>query len=106
PCVAGATGKGVDRGGDAEGAGLGNGFAQQVEQRVVDAGILDTGGSEQQFHESNPCRCKRTGQLTSGGSVRSSAMATSPCGLQMMTCSRPARISPPSSQPLRMRLTV
>lgn len=39
-------------------------------------------------------------------SARSSAIATSPCGLRMMTCSRLETIRPASSQLLRMRLTV
>ena len=36
----------VHRGGDAEGAGVGDRFAQQVDQRVVDARVLDASGSE------------------------------------------------------------
>ena len=47
PCRA-RTGHGVPvrRGGNAEGAGLGNRFAQQVDQRVVDARVLDASGRE------------------------------------------------------------
>ena len=36
----------VPRGGNAEGVGLGNRFAQQVDQRVVDARVLDASGGE------------------------------------------------------------
>ena len=64
----------VPRGGDAEGVGLGNRFAQQVDQRVVDTGVFDASGSEQKFHDSSPCRfhmsCKATFALTfSSGSI-------------------------------------
>ncbi len=47
----------MQRGGNAQGAALGNRFAQQVKQRLVDAWILDASRSEQKFHEgflSNP----------------------------------------------------
>src|SRR6266536_1651939 len=36
----------------AEGAGLGNRFAQQVDQRVVDARVADASGSEKKPHNS------------------------------------------------------
>ena len=51
PCVVGAAGQGVARGGDAEGAGLGDRFAEQVDQRVADARVLDASGSEKKPHE-------------------------------------------------------
>ncbi len=41
----------VPRGGDAEGVGLGDRFAQEVDQRVVDARVLDAGGREQKLHD-------------------------------------------------------
>jgi hypothetical protein len=40
----------VGRGGDAQGAGFGNGLAQEVDQRVLDARVLDAGGSEKKPH--------------------------------------------------------
>ena len=40
----------VHRGGDAEGAGVGDRLAQQVDQRVVDARVLDARGSEKKPH--------------------------------------------------------
>jgi hypothetical protein len=54
PCVARTAGVGVPRGGNAEGAGLGNRFAQEVDQGVVDAGVFDASRSEQKFHHSSP----------------------------------------------------
>jgi len=39
---------------NAEGTGLGNWFAQHIDQRVVDARVLDASGSEQKFHEIFP----------------------------------------------------
>jgi hypothetical protein len=48
------TGVGVSRGRDAEGAGFGNGFTQEVDQSIVDAGIFDTSGGEKEFHDSSP----------------------------------------------------
>ena len=40
----------VPRGGDTEGVGVGDRFAQQVDQRVVDARVLDASGSEKKPH--------------------------------------------------------
>ena len=57
---------GVDRGGDAEGAGLGDRFAQEVDQRVVDARVLDASGSEKKPHaasQSHHCRRERSKRL-------------------------------------------
>ncbi len=54
PSHARAVGEGVAGGGDTEGVALGNRFAQQVEQRVIDAGVFDAGGCEQKFHNSFP----------------------------------------------------
>src|SRR3954468_19886135 len=39
----------VHRGGDAEGAGLADRFAQHVDQRVADARVLDAGGREKKL---------------------------------------------------------
>jgi hypothetical protein len=44
----------ISGGGDAEGVALGNRFAQQVKQRIVDAGVSDTTGREQIFHRVSP----------------------------------------------------
>ena len=43
----------VHRGGNAERAGLGNRFAQEVNQRVVDTPVFDASGREQKFHYSS-----------------------------------------------------
>jgi hypothetical protein len=48
--MASTAGYGVHRGGNAEGAGLGNRFVQQVDQRVVDARVLDASGREKKLH--------------------------------------------------------
>src|SRR6185437_12144031 len=40
----------VHRGGDTQGAGVGDRFAQQVDERVLDAGVLHAAGSEQKLH--------------------------------------------------------
>ena len=53
-CVDGTTALGVVRSGDAEGAGLGNGFAQQINQSVTNAVVFDASRSEQQFHVFSP----------------------------------------------------
>ena len=45
--MASTAGYGVYRGGNAEGVGLGNRFAQEVDERVVDTGVFDAGGREQ-----------------------------------------------------------
>jgi len=42
----------VPRSGDTQGVGVGDRFAQQVNQRVVNARVLDAGGSEKKLH---PC---------------------------------------------------
>ena len=42
---------GVYRSGNEEGVGLGNRFSQQVDQRVVDARVADTSGSEKKSHD-------------------------------------------------------
>ena len=46
----GSVRKSVRRRGHAERAGLFDGLAQELDQRVVDAGILDAGGGEEQLH--------------------------------------------------------
>ena len=57
PCPARtALGVPVPRSGDAEGVGLGDRFAQQVDQRVVDARVLDAGGREKKLHDASPIR--------------------------------------------------
>ena len=43
PCHGSTAGHGVRRGGNAEGVGLGNRFAQQINQCVVDADVVDAG---------------------------------------------------------------
>src|SRR5215216_4604358 len=49
PCQLGSP-EGVRRGRNAEGVGLGNRFAQKVDQRVVDARVLDASGREKKPH--------------------------------------------------------
>src|SRR6266496_5671638 len=49
PCQFGLP-EGVRRGGNADGVGLGNRFAQEVYQRVVDARVLDPSGREKKPH--------------------------------------------------------
>jgi hypothetical protein len=46
----------IPRSGNTQGASLGNRFAQEVKQRIVDTGVFDASGSEQQFHDFSPCR--------------------------------------------------
>ncbi len=53
-----ALGVPVPRGRDAEGVGLGDRLAQQVDQRVVDARVLDAGGSEEKSHCDRPSRIR------------------------------------------------
>ena len=43
----------VHRGGDAEGAGVGDRLAQEVDQRVVDARVLDAGGREEKLQDAS-----------------------------------------------------
>src|SRR6185437_217654 len=46
--------------GDAEGVGLGDRLAQQLEQRVFDARVLDARGGEEELHAAAPsknCQC-------------------------------------------------
>lgn len=50
PCMASTVGIGVHRSGNAEGVGLGNRFAQEVDQSVADARVLDASGSEKKPH--------------------------------------------------------
>src|SRR5215472_13180040 len=49
-------GHGVHRGGNDEGAGLGNGFTQQINQGVTNAVVADASRGEQKFHDASPCR--------------------------------------------------
>jgi hypothetical protein len=42
---------GVVRSGDAEGAGLGNWFAQQINQSMTNAVVFDAGRGEKKFHD-------------------------------------------------------
>jgi hypothetical protein len=44
----------VSGGGDAEGVALGNRFAQEVNQCLVNTGVSDASGREQKFHASSP----------------------------------------------------
>jgi len=46
PCHAGASGEWVDRGGNEKSVGFGDRLSQQTDQRVVDAFVSDTIGSE------------------------------------------------------------
>jgi hypothetical protein len=48
PCMASTAGPGVRRGGNAESVGLANRLAEQADQRVADALVLDASGSEKQ----------------------------------------------------------
>jgi hypothetical protein len=47
-----ALGMAVPRSGNAEGVGFGNRFAQEIDQRIVDARVFDASGGEQKFHDS------------------------------------------------------
>jgi hypothetical protein len=49
----------VEGGGDAQRAGVSDGFAQEIEQRRVDTRVFDTGGSEEQFHDASPNLAER-----------------------------------------------
>jgi hypothetical protein len=40
----------VQRGRDAQGAGVGDGFAQEIDQRLANARILDTCGRKKKLH--------------------------------------------------------
>jgi hypothetical protein len=51
PRYAGAAGHSARRGGNAESVGVGDWFAQQVDQRVVDARVLDPSRSEEKLHD-------------------------------------------------------
>jgi hypothetical protein len=42
----------VPRSGNAEGVGVGNRFAQEFDQRIVDARVFDASGGEEKFHDS------------------------------------------------------
>ena len=50
PCPSRAAGMGIACGRNAQSGGLANRLAQQVEQRGVDARVLDSGGREKQLH--------------------------------------------------------
>jgi hypothetical protein len=52
----------VPRSGNTQGASLGNRFTQKVKQRIVDTGVFDASGSEQQFHDFSPCRFTKQSQ--------------------------------------------
>src|SRR5207249_4263954 len=64
-----ARGVPVRSGRDAEGAGLGNRLAEQVDERVMDARVGDASGSEKKFHAAS--RVIAAGQNGTDGSVRS-----------------------------------
>ncbi|NJM27703.1 MAG: hypothetical protein HC856_04715 [Pseudanabaena sp. RU_4_16] len=52
PCpVRTSVGMPVQRGGDAEGVGVGDRFAQEIDQRVANARVLDTCGCEKKLHD-------------------------------------------------------
>ena len=46
----------VPRSGDTEGVGIGNRFTQEVDQRVMDARVLDARRGEKILHDAAPCR--------------------------------------------------
>ena len=50
PCHTSTAGEGVDAGGNEEGVGFGDRFAQHIDQRVVDALVFDARGSENKIH--------------------------------------------------------
>ena len=54
PCHASTAGHGVHRSRNAEGAGLGDRFAQQINQGVTNAVVFDTSRGEQKFHDASP----------------------------------------------------
>ena len=71
PRHTGPAGEGVDRGGDEQGVGLGDRFAQQVDQRVVDAAVLDPGRCEESSHVPTFLTCTLVlPQLPAGALVR------------------------------------
>jgi hypothetical protein len=45
-----ALGVPVPRSGDTEGVGVGDRFPEELDERVVDARVLDAGGGEKKFH--------------------------------------------------------
>src|SRR5207248_10305114 len=80
------------RGGNVEGAGRGNRFAQQINQRVANAVIGDATRGKQKFHEVSPChrtippfsigtpnREKSAGVLTRNTPAAFSALPTAAC---------------------------
>lgn len=71
--MASTVGIGVHRGGDAEGVGLGNRFAQEVDQRVVDARVLDASGSEKKPHDASASLLRGAGRERVGASIRRAA---------------------------------
>ena len=79
------TGHGVPvrRGGDAEGAGLGDRLAQQVDQRVADARVLDAGGREEKLHAASRVavrmRTRRDWQTAENSSAGPEVRESRPC---------------------------
>ena len=60
----------VSRGRNAEAAGLGNRFTQEVEQRLADARVLDAGGSEKKPHAASQSGYRRPDLPSAYRSVR------------------------------------
>src|SRR6478735_5893696 len=57
PCPTGtALRVAVPRRGDTEGVGLGNRFAEEIDQRVVDGRVLDASGREKKPHAASGCQ--------------------------------------------------
>ena len=56
PCR-GRPGVPVLRGGDAQGGGVGDRLVQEIDQRLLDAGVLDAGGREKKFHDASRFEC-------------------------------------------------
>ena len=53
-CRASTAGEGIYRGRNEKSTGFGNRFAQQLDQRVVDARVIDASGSEEKLHRALP----------------------------------------------------
>ena len=82
----------VHRGGDAEGAGLGDRLAQQVDQRVADARVLDASGSEKQLQDASQGRL--VSRMRSDWSVR---MPVGGAGGAVTTLGRPTASPAPAA---------
>ena len=54
PCHASTAGEGIYRGRNEKSTGFGNRFAQQLDQRVMDASVINASGSEEKPHRALP----------------------------------------------------